>query len=234
MEDFTAYGNHFRFDPEVNKEISNFKWYIDYLKTERWETFTFETFRSCANENKIALDIGAWIGSTSIWLSRNFKEVYSFEPDPIAFQALAANIETNGIKNVNIFNKAIYKKETTIGIGLNPQFAHEGLGSSTTQIHEFGGIQSVETTTFENLSRIIDFSNVGLVKVDIEGAEEHIISSLCVFGSKHNWKVLIEVHNDFMSEKGRNNFESILELYSPPRKNSVNQIFLDFGGNILV
>jgi FkbM family methyltransferase len=228
MIEFKLRGVDFNFLKENNQSISNFDWFVNYLKEGNWENFTFEIFEQCSDPNKIALDVGAWIGPTSIWLSKNFKEVYSFEPDPVAFEALKKNLASNNCNNVFPIGKALYKTKTTLGFGLNPEFAHEGPGASTSQIKAESPEFLVETTTFSELSKIIPFDQIGLVKVDIEGAEEFIIDDLFEYAAIHKWNVLIEIHPQFMSESGLANFQNVISKTFSKVKEGDNQKFFRF------
>ena len=228
MIKFKLNGVDFQFSKEDNRKISNFDWFVGYLRDGEWEKFTFEIFDKCANPNKIALDIGAWIGATSIWLSKNFSEVYSFEPDPVAFESLRKNVSANKCKNVITIDKALYHSKTKLGFGTNPEFEHEGLGASTSQIQESRSELIVDTTTFLELSNLIPFDQVGFVKVDIEGAEEFIIDDLFKFASINKWDVLIEIHPQFMSEDGFKNFQSTILKYNPETIEMGNQKFFRF------
>ncbi len=231
MEEINLHGVVFKFDPENNKKISNFNWFMEYFKTGRWEIFTYDIFNHCAKKDKIALDIGAWIGPTSIWLSKNFKEVYSFEPDPVAFESLRKNLESSECKNVLPIDKALYSEKTSLGFGVNPAFAHEGLGASTSQLKTDISELIVQTTTFRELSRMIRFEDVSLVKVDIEGSEEHIIEDLFKYASIYKWDVLMEIHPQFMSFDGLENFDLTIRKYMPETIEKGNQKFFRFGRN---
>ena len=112
MIEFNSYGIDFKFQPNENRDISNFSWYVNSLIHGEWEPETFEVFKRCANKEKIALDIGSWIGATSVALSKQFKHVYCLEPDFIALGALKNNLKTNGCSNVDVIPKALFSKET--------------------------------------------------------------------------------------------------------------------------
>lgn len=125
-------------------------------------------------------------------------------------------------------DKALYHSKTKLGFGTNPEFEHEGLGASTSQIRESRSELIVDTTTFLELSNLIPFDQVGFVKVDIEGAEEFIIDDLFKFASINKWDVLIEIHPQFMSEDGFKNFQSTILKYNPETIEMGNQKFFRF------
>lgn len=53
-----------------------------------WETDTFFIFDLFKDKNSVAIDLGAWIGTTSIWLSHNFHHVVAVEADKISLTCL--------------------------------------------------------------------------------------------------------------------------------------------------
>jgi 16S rRNA A1518/A1519 N6-dimethyltransferase RsmA/KsgA/DIM1 with predicted DNA glycosylase/AP lyase activity len=93
--EFKSYGINFILNEENNKKIHNFHWLIDVLKSQTWEPFTFEIFNKFKDNNKVAIDIGGWIGPTTIYLSKIFKEVITIEADNIAFESLSKNVKDN-------------------------------------------------------------------------------------------------------------------------------------------
>ena len=105
-KEITAYGTKFIFDSDKNKKIPNFNWLIDVLQT--WEPATFDIFNKVKDENKVAIDIGGWIGVTTIYLSKIFKNVITIEADTVAYDALSENIKDNFCDNVTLINKAFY------------------------------------------------------------------------------------------------------------------------------
>ena len=72
---FNLYGVNYNINPDDNKNISIFQWFTSSFTNGNWEANTFEVFNHVKKADKKAIDIGAWIGPTSIWLSKNFKEV---------------------------------------------------------------------------------------------------------------------------------------------------------------
>lgn len=217
-----------KFRSEDNKEISNFNWFVSNLSEDNWERKSFEIFKQFSDQNKIALDFGAWIGATSIWMSKNFKQVYSFEPDPIAYEALIKNLELNECNNTSHLKKAIYSSNTELGLKMNDKFLCEGFGASTSQIDLMGSDVTTKTTTFKELSELIPFGDVSFVKVDIEGAEEFIVEPLFKYASEFKWNVYVEIHESLMSREGFKNFNSTIFKYSPRITNLGNHKLFEF------
>ena len=59
-----------------------------------------------ADRSKDALDIGVYRGIYSYKLSQNFKNIHSFEPNPLLFPYLEKNLKKI-IKNIKLYNLAL-------------------------------------------------------------------------------------------------------------------------------
>ena len=62
--------------------------------------------------NGIAIDIGANIGNHSVFFSKFFKKVYSFEPNPKTFELLKINAKLNNniyVRKTGLSNKKLFQ-----------------------------------------------------------------------------------------------------------------------------
>ncbi len=178
-----------------------------------WETATFGVFRKFKNPDKIAIDIGAWIGATCIWLSKNFKEVICVEADNVAVKALEKNLEASECSNFKIINKAIFSSNTTITFGPN-KFRESQLSDSMSQIKVNKTSDSdyeCLTITLKDLLKDIDPYSIGLIKVDIEGGEEHILSDLIETSNTYNIPIFVSFHYSWWNNKDLLRFENELK-----------------------
>jgi FkbM family methyltransferase len=162
-----------------------------------WEPNTFKVFKALSNKDKIAIDIGAWIGLTPIWLCKNFKHVICIEADKESIKSLEINLKSSDCTNYEIINKAIYSDNRRIYFGPN-KFKHDSkLNDSMCQI-KYSPNSSVdyeiETITVNDILKNIDASTIGLIKVDIEGGEEYILSDLLNISKKYNITLYISFH----------------------------------------
>lgn len=121
-----------------------------------------------------ALDLGANLGLHSIMLSRCFAEVRSFEPDPVHFEILTANLARNGCGNVTAIRAA-----ASIADG-EAEFVR--VKGNTTGSHLAGAKKNpygaldrfpVEVRDVTDEIRRADF-----VKLDIEGHEGELICGI--------------------------------------------------------
>ena len=182
-----------------------------------WESETFEIFDKFLSKDKIFIDIGAWIGTTTMYAARKSKEVYSVEADSISMSFLKDNCNNNCTNNIHFVHKAVYSKSgEMITFGKNLFLNNSTLNDSTSQI---GGIDgySIESISFLDLVADIDPMEISLIKVDIEGGEENILDDLFKFYNKFGVPMYISFHVDWWKNKDLTRFKD-LEKWIPQIK----------------
>jgi len=108
--------------------------------------------------------------------------ILAIEPDKSLFKIFKENLELNNIRDVHIVQKLIYSKRgkkklyiNTYNRSQNTMYKNEILGQDKylrkkTRVEDFEMKEiSVETTTLDLISK--RFPRVGLIKLDIQGAE---------------------------------------------------------------
>jgi FkbM family methyltransferase len=108
------------------------------------------------------LDIGANIGNHSIFFSKIFKKVYSFEPHPKIYPILKYN--TKDIKNIKTYNFGLSDKKKNV---LMTDGDHLG-GSSIKKI----GKRKVR---IDKLDNIFKYKKIDFIKIDVEGHELEVL-----------------------------------------------------------
>jgi FkbM family methyltransferase len=173
-----------------------------------WEPNTFRCFRKVANSSKLAIDIGAWIGLTGIWLAKNFKHVVCVEADKMSIDPLRSNLESSGCQNYTIIPSAVFNINTTIYFGTN-SFRECALNCSMSQLKTLSDKKDdypVNTVTLADITKDIPTSDIGFIKVDIEGGEESIMDDLVSFSTTHRVPLLISFHVAWWKNKDVSRF----------------------------
>jgi FkbM family methyltransferase len=125
-----------------------------------------------------ALDVGAWYGPWTYWLSRRVGRVEAFEPNPVVAAALRAGVRSN----VTVHEVAASDRggETDLVVP-TPGLGSEGTGSI---------VPGVAGATSYRVRRArlddFEFSDVRLVKIDVEGHERAVLDgALAVLTVQH-------------------------------------------------
>jgi FkbM family methyltransferase len=120
-------------------------------------------------KSKTFLDIGANVGNHSVFFSSSFKSVKSFEPQIFTFKILEYN--TKNFSNIEVLNYGIDEMHRKASFFIPNN--NKG-GASEYVKPENYSVEEVE------LRPIPDeyFTNVGYVKIDVEGNEYSVLKSI--------------------------------------------------------
>ncbi|WP_158964535.1 FkbM family methyltransferase [Chachezhania sediminis] len=166
-----------------------------------WEPETFAVLDDQLDGTRDYIDIGAWIGPTVLYAARRARHVWAFEPDREAYRALAWNLALNEIENVSPFSVAI-SGET--GIARMASFRGEPGDSMTSLLNPGGtGAMDVLTLDWSVFEGAADLSNVGLVKMDIEGAEFGVLPRLVPWLQAAKPSLYLSTHAPYLPEAER-------------------------------
>ena len=152
----------------------------------------------------VSVDIGAHIGSYSIFLSKYFKNVYSFECNPTTFKILSLNSEL--VKNIKIFNLFLSNSNKKVFLKINE--LDSGNCYQSKKISNIF-VRSVKTEKFfkNNIKKKIDF-----IKIDVEGHEANILNSIKNLLVKNKPVVLFESLDSEYYKGRKSSFEVLKKI----------------------
>ena len=162
-----------------------------YEKRELDHVFSWMSRFELINKDNIAIDIGANIGNHSLYFSKYFKSVHSFEPNPNTFKLLKINSEL--VDNIRIYNKGISNINTAAYLSVN----------ETNNGNSFVANEKTNDTVEILLSpldmSLEDSTQIDLIKIDVEGHEVNVIDGSQMLIRKNMPVILFEQHeNDFV------------------------------------
>jgi FkbM family methyltransferase len=139
---------------------------------------------------RVAVDIGANIGSYTIPLAKRFQGVTSFEPSHKYCRVLRLNIALNNLENVSVYEMALSDLA-----GMMPLYDRHG-GSTSLDPSLYGlrydKVSRVRTARLDDfLSR---FARLDFMKVDAEGLEGRILNGGSLLISSLKPIIAMEVH----------------------------------------
>lgn len=126
------------------------------------------------NQNDVVMDIGANIGDFPLRYAEKVKWIHSYEPIPETFEVLKKNVESNNIKNCNIYESAITTKGGEISIFLNEEAKMAHAAASILPIR---GRTEFKVSSV-NFSKEVKRLKPTVIKMDIEGAEKFILDEV--------------------------------------------------------
>lgn len=162
-----------------------------------------------------AVDVGAYLGNHSVFFSKYFKKVLSFEPSSFSFKLLKMNTENK--KNIKIYNLGLLDKKCVKKF----YSYHNNYGGSKLKknplIKKAFDILKAKFIKFDDLK----FNkNIDLIKIDVEGSEIKVLHGMKNYLQKSHPIIVFEcqiedINNGttnvikFLRKNGYNNFYSI-------------------------
>jgi FkbM family methyltransferase len=137
------------------------------------EPDTVHVMRRVIRPGDFVIDGGANIGFFTMLLSRLVGKqghVEAFEPATVNFKKLCKNLELNKVENVTAINRALWSEEADLMIHIAPDTGLSSLMPFEAAITSL----PVKTLTLDRWCSNYD-QRPRLIKLDIEGAEEHAL-----------------------------------------------------------
>jgi len=153
---------------------------------------------SAIDGDAVFLDVGGNIGVYSILLRDYFGQVFAFEPNPVTFGVLKANLALAGAGNTTAVNKALSDTQGVVPIFV-PQNGNLGWATLDEAHHEIPVTRTdIECTTLDQFvaSSGIDAGKIRLIKIDVEGHETSVIRGGETTLSENRPALLCEVLSD--------------------------------------
>jgi FkbM family methyltransferase len=167
------------------------------------EIFDQEIYKfNCDHSTPYIIDCGANIGLSIIYFKQLFPaaEIIGFEPDSKIFRVLQENVESFHLSKVNLLNQACWNEETTLVF--YSQGADGGRRARTGDKENLTQVQSIRLRNFIN-------RRVDLLKMDIEGAENEVLSDIeDLLGNVE--RIFVEYHSFVGKEQGLSEILAIL------------------------
>ena len=207
--------------------------FTDCIQNGDWEEETFIILEKYATENKVYIDVGAWIGPTVLFAAKLYEKVICFEPDPIALLTLEYNLLINDFEHVILEKKALADQNGTTKFGGNWEMGNsestllvndasflskqvvKGQRGTYTSRSEY--IIEVPSITIENAlnTHCIDPNTIALLKMDIEGGEYIVLPAMKDFLQTYKPNFYLSLHFVYLLDFQINEILDILfEIYN--------------------
>ena len=185
-----------------------------------WENDTFEVFDRIKDPNAIAIDLGAWIGTTAIWLSKNFHHVVAVDADRESIKCLRLNLEASECPNVTICDKPVMQTSQDAVFGPRGSRLNESI--SYAKMHSDNPLDYVaKSITFKQLIHDTVYANeelnshkISFIKCDIEGGEENILEDVLHFAFYNKCHVFMSFHIGWWISKKITDFDYLFAHFN--------------------
>lgn len=139
--------------------------------------------------DRAALDVGAWWGPWTYWLSRRATSVHSFEP----VSYIASFLESVSRPNVTIHNVGLSDRRDSAVLHV----PSEGTGSEgRSTLHEAPFANATDLTVqIVPLDELELPESIGFIKVDVEGHEMQMLKGALATITRHKPNLLVEVES---------------------------------------
>jgi FkbM family methyltransferase len=181
-----------QFDPETKMKMR----VNTYDRLAAHEVWGFEEYKDenfTIESSDVIIDIGAHIGSFSVWAARQTPNgsVYAFEPNDENFFFLEENKKLNNLTNLKTFKLAVSEKDgeacffNSDHLSMSHSFFETGMENSIT----------VRTVSLAGILEANQIEHVDYLKIDAEGAEYLILLNTPPEVLNKVDKILLEYHD---------------------------------------
>ena len=197
--------------------------YMLALPSEEWRLAaylslngTFSTgvelfFRSLLRPGMMVLDIGANLGTYTIFAAKAGCAVCAYEPTPATFDLLNQNIKLNGLADnsmVETFQLALGDQDAEITFYTKP-----GCGELNS-IYDFHEEMTAISVPIARLDTVFSVDQpIDIVKIDVEGAEPLVIRGMKrVLAFNPKVQIIVEFSSDYLNRAGSDPVVFLAEL----------------------
>lgn len=142
-----------------------------HSKMRHWREVEEDLLPVVVYRQRDAVDVGAYVGSYTLLLAKLARTVYAFEPDV----EMATMLRRVAPANVRVLDNAVSDQEGTSEFHVPSLKGRRAVtcGSLVAPQGRDYDMRLVKTTT---LDAILTDSDVGFIKIDVEGAEQSVLT----------------------------------------------------------
>jgi len=198
-------------------------------KINEWINKSYQECRASyplPERGRFAFDIGANVGGFCIHAHKNFDKIFAFEPMLENYNILCKTIETLGIKNVEIFNTAVYSESNRIlPLGVYEYNSDKIHSRDVSIVNNSGNIscvenskknlieidQQCETISIKDAMNALSVDKIDYLKLDCEGSEYPILENFNDY-DKISW-ICMEIHKIYGNKRKEKLLKMMQKFY---------------------
>ena len=185
------------------------KLYIRRLVLKEWikGRTDIKFLKYLINKNHNSLDIGAYKGVYTYFISKYSRMVYAFEPNPKSYKILKRTVD----KNVKVLPYALSDKSSYNFLKIpkgKKGYSNQGGSIRNVKLDKNYGKLKIETKKIDDLK----LKNIGFIKIDAEGVELKVLKGAKKLIKKYKPNLLIEIEERYISEPIEKSLQKILNM----------------------
>jgi FkbM family methyltransferase len=194
--------------------------------TEPWMTGLLD--KLLKEQPGAILDVGVNVGQTLIKVKAldRQRQYIGFEPNPVCVFYVQELIKRNQFQNCTLIPVGLFTEDTVMALDL---FSHDVADSAASLIDNFRPRDQVHSRVFvpvfrfDGLAKLVGNHTIGLVKIDVEGAENEVIKSLLNLIRRDKPLILVEILPVYQSTNA----------FRIERQDELERMFAEVGYSIL-
>ena len=197
------------FEEKIKHLIIPSKLYIRRLVLKEWikGRTDIKFLKYLAKKELNSLDVGAYKGVYTYFISKYSKKVFAFEPNPKSYKILKKTVN----KNVQVLPYALSDKSSFDFLKIprgKKGYSNQGGSIRNVKLDKNFGKLKVETKKIDDLK----LKNIGFIKIDAEGVELKVLKGAKKLIKKYKPTLLIEIEERYISEPIEKSLNKILNL----------------------
>lgn len=162
------------------------------FQEEKWEPEILRVIKLLANSATTFVDIGAWIGPTTLMASALGARVIAFEPDPLALESFRANLQANPLLEplIDLRSVALSSKDGEASLGTTSLG-----GSGSSLVLTPTDSDHVRVATRSPTQELKGIAGPVILKIDIEGGEYELLPILLQIKTLNVSDLILSVHS---------------------------------------
>ena len=195
------------FEEKIKHIIIPSKLYIRRLVLKEWikGRTDIKFLKYLINRNLNSLDVGAYKGVYTYFISKYSRMVYAFEPNPKSYKILKRTVD----KNVKVLPYALSDKSSYNFLKIpkgKKGYSNQGGSIRNVKLDKNYCKLKIETKKIDDLK----LKNIGFIKIDAEGVELKVLKGAKKLIKKYKPNLLIEIEERYISEPIEKSLQKIL------------------------
>jgi FkbM family methyltransferase len=148
-------------------------------------------------ENGVFLDVGAHVGHWSLRLAAKASKVIAVEANPVTASTLRRNIALNDIQNIEVREFAAWDEDTALVLD-DPYNQVAGGSTRVLPAENYSTLDERRARTIPARrldERLTQVDRIDLVKIDVEGADIHVLDGMTGLVKRLRPTLFIECHD---------------------------------------